>query len=103
MYRNQEMCSFSSGLTLQKIPGPPELKHSEPHLLKERSRSFPPNRETEPKKPQDVDRPWDGLPLRHGPLCYHQQVLPPSVRGVSCMSRRMNGVCALAALLSNHM
>lgn len=63
MYQSQQMCSFSSVLTFQQMPGPPELKQSKLDLLRKNEegvRLFRRDGETEPKKPQNVDRQWDG-------------------------------------------
>ena len=62
MYQSRQMCSFSSELTLQQMPCHLELKHSELHLLLKKVSVFPPT-ETEPKKPQNVDRHSACLPL----------------------------------------
>lgn len=83
MYQSRQVCSFSSVLTLQQTPGHLELKHSELHLLIKNTEVsvFPPPTETEPKKPQNVDRHRARLLLHHIVPAYRPQCRPLAAGG----------------------
>lgn len=88
MYQSRQISSFSSVLALQQMSGPQELKHRELHLLYTVSVFFPAERETEPKKPQNVDRLWVCLPLRHCVSVCRRQVAPSNGQNVKRMDKQ---------------